>query len=642
MNIDLVIADYFDGVRERGSASTMTTDEGNNVYLDNRDTLDRDLLGGNASLGYKDIAERGALPSRPLELPARMVHSSITEAADIIDHHTGSIIRSIVLMRRPVHAKTCPSLISKPPTQSSAGASFDSTSTGRHHASRDSIHSWHSAFNAPSSSLNSDSQHHHHRRVNSNNSSKLQQRVPCDTACDLPEKAYAVRKKICNTTYGSIRLCVVLKRVMSYVKNENGLDADHHHIQWETTDEMVAIKVTNFRRFQSLRGRHLEDPIKEMAALQQLIGNYHPHIISMLDALQNETHLFCVFPYIAKGDLYGSLVDNMASSPTARIGESLARKWFRQILSALNHLQKKGVCHRDLCLENMMVDTDNCIQIIDLGLCLRVPFEDPDNRKLVTDASSNTSRRLMKCQGQCGYLEYMAPEILNRSEVFDGFAIDMWSAGIVLFELIVGKKPFSMADPVDRNFMTISVEGDLAGLLRLKGIEVSNQAIDLLQNMMWYDPAKRLTLAEIVNHPWVRGQSDRKTVLAKDVSGGSSKWFLNSSSFDDMNGKSSNLYLEGLLESYSGLSTTESLVSTAYTSSDAETHNQYSPSSDFSMPHKSCQKISLDVQDEIELDATYKDEVKTQKKKSSWLGFPRFKRHSKATSMHRQTKSEIC
>lgn len=190
-----------------------------------------------------------------------------------------------------------------------------------------------------------------------------------------------------------------------------------------------------------------------------------------------------------------------------------------------------------------------------------------------------------------------------------------------------------MADPVDRNFMTISVEGDLAGLLRLKGIEVSNQAIDLLQNMMWYDPAKRLTLAEIVNHPWVRGQSDRKTVLAKDVSGESNKWFLNSSSFDDMNGKSSNLYLEGLLESYSGLSTTESLVSTAYTSSDAETHNPYSPSSDFSMPHESCQKISLDVQDEKELDT-----VLTRKKKS-WLGF--FKRPSKATSMM-QTKSEIC
>ena len=621
----------------------MTTDD-DNVYNDNRDTLDRDLLGRNSSLGYKDIAERGGLPSRPLELPAPMVHRAITESTDIIDHRTGGIIRSTsILMRRPIHAKTCPSRISSPPTQSSAGASFDST----HYSSRDSIHSWHSAFNAPSSSLNSDSprnQQHNHRRVNSNNSSKLQQ-VPCDAACDLPDEAYAVRKKICKTTYGSIRLCVVLKRISSNAKSnviENGLDADHRHIQWETTDEMVAVKVTNFRRFQSLRGRHLEDPIKEVAALQQLIGNYHPHIISMLDALQNETHLFCVFPYIAKGDLYGSLIDNMASSPTGRIDESLARKWFRQILCAINHLQRKGVCHRDLCLENMMVDTDNNIQIIDFGLCLRVPFEDPHNRTLVTDVSSNTSRRLMKCQGQCGYLEYMSPEILNRSEVFDGFAIDMWSAGIVLFELIVGKKPFSMADPVDRNFLTICVEGDLAGLLRLKGIEVSNQAIDLLQNMMWCDPAKRLALAEIVNHSWVRGQSDRKTVLAKDVSGPSNNWFMKSSSIDDMVVKSANLYLEGLLESYSGLSTTESLVSTAYTTSDAESQNLNSPSSDFSIPRESCiQNNSLDVQDETELNTTYEDKVKTRKKKS-WLGLPRFKRPSKATSMPMQTKSQIC
>lgn len=203
---------------------------------------------------------------------------------------------------------------------------------------------------------------------------------------------------------------------------------------------------------------------------------------------------------------------------TTTIGQDKARMWFRQILSGLSHLQKKGVCHHDLCMENIMVDEFDNVRIIDFGLCLRVPYHadhHPNNSSnghyLVTnDVSANTVRGLMKAQGGSssqggGKWQCMAPEVASmRQETFDGFAIDLWAAGIVLFEFLIGKKPFSMPDAVDAHFRSISVEGDLAGLLLKEGVELDGQAVDLLQNMLWRDPAKRLTLAEVVDHPWVR------------------------------------------------------------------------------------------------------------------------------------------
>jgi serine/threonine protein kinase len=300
---------------------------------------------------------------------------------------------------------------------------------------------------------------------------------------------------------------------------------------------MVAVKVINWSKLQQLRGRHLEDPIKELAAMQ-LVGNYHPHIIPLKDSLQDETHLFCIYPFLTGGDLYGRLWEEMQLSPSGRIEENQARNWFRQILSALSHLQKKGVCHRDLRMENMMLEKQSDgtmnIRIIDFGLCLRVPYVDPNNRNLVTDVSSDTVRRLIKAQGQGGKWEYMAPEVARRQECFDGFAIDLWTVGILLFEFLVGKKPFALPDSSDPNFYMIAVEGNLEGLLRMKGISLDQEACDLLQKMLQSDPSKRLTLAEVVGHPWVnRGHNERKPKPILTSVEESNGWFIQNNAIDD-------------------------------------------------------------------------------------------------------------
>jgi serine/threonine protein kinase len=312
-----------------------------------------------------------------------------------------------------------------------------------------------------------------------------------------------------------------------------------------------------------------------VAALQ-LLGKRHPHVISILDALQNDTHLFCVFPYMP-GALSTCLIDGMASSPTGRISEYQARRWFRQILCSISQLQKKGICHRDLCIDNMVVDENKNIHIIDLGLCLRVPFTDPNNRMCVADVSANTCRRLMKAQGQCGLWQYMAPEVRSRSEFLDGFAIDLWSAGIVLFEFLVGMKPFAFPDPADRNFKSISDEGNLGRLVLKRGAQLSDGAVDLLQNMLWHDPAKRLTLEEVVKHPWVQGRGE---MSVSSIEGdGLHNWLIQTESIDDLDdAKPAKLLLAGLQDSYHSESTSGTMNSSDDTMEvDAESDNCSQP-----------------------------------------------------------------
>ena len=168
-------------------------------------------------------------------------------------------------------------------------------------------------------------------------------------------------------------------------------------------------------------------------------------------------------------------------------------------------MQSLGVCHRDLSLENVLVDTSNCL-IIDMGMCLRVPYNDPAQQGAVTDVNRGTERRLMKPQGVCGKHNYMSPEIFENRRPFDGFAIDLWAAGVILYIMLTGFPPYDQASRSDQRFDLI-VNGNLMKQLKSWGIELSEDAGDLMQSMLQLDPRNRLTLAEVLAHPWVNGEA---------------------------------------------------------------------------------------------------------------------------------------
>ena len=295
-----------------------------------------------------------------------------------------------------------------------------------------------------------------------------------------------------------------------------------HDGVWEVTNEHIIVKVSSWTKIRRLRGKHLEDPIKEIQCLQ-LIGNYNPQIASHVTALQDDYFLYNVMEYCEDGDLYSVVMNEIHTN--GRVKEHRAREWFRQIIVALYHLQQKGVCHRDLSLENIMVHKGS-IKVVDFGLALRVPFKSMTSSSnssgggcRVTDVSEGSQRMLMVNQGLGSKWTYLSPEVIKKDSYFDGFAHDLWSAGVILYILLVGHKPFNWAHRTDQEYLQIAERLSLKDSLLYWNIDLTDDAFDLLQSMLIGNPRCRLTLSEIMQHPWVKGSeaSSIDTANRKDT-----------------------------------------------------------------------------------------------------------------------------
>lgn len=150
--------------------------------------------------------------------------------------------------------------------------------------------------------------------------------------------AYAPYKRLQDAIYGSVWACVVLQRHRGVAADDAARAAGvqpgsaNAPIVWETTSQFVAIKMIEWARVHQKRGQLLEDPIKEVAAMQ-LIGNDNPHVLGPIEILQDVEFLYTIMPYCSGGDLFGVVV-TYAERSGGEIGmpEPVARYWFRQIL----------------------------------------------------------------------------------------------------------------------------------------------------------------------------------------------------------------------------------------------------------------------------------------------------------------------
>eukprot|EP00550_Attheya_septentrionalis_P011526 CAMPEP_0198301132 /NCGR_PEP_ID=MMETSP1449-20131203/50723_1 /TAXON_ID=420275 /ORGANISM="Attheya septentrionalis, Strain CCMP2084" /LENGTH=403 /DNA_ID=CAMNT_0044003139 /DNA_START=74 /DNA_END=1281 /DNA_ORIENTATION=+ len=312
-----------------------------------------------------------------------------------------------------------------------------------------------------------------------------------------PHLAYWPQRRLQDAIYGSVWACLVLQRHYGVAADDAAIAAGMEPgspaapIVWEVTGRHVAIKMVEWQRVTHMRGRLLEDPVKEIAAMQ-LLGADHPHVLGSCEVLQDDDFLFSVMPFCRGGDLFGVVITyNEENGGDGGMPEPVARYWFRQILWGLHHIQIRGVCHRDLSLENILVNDDHCL-VIDMGMCLRIPYSDSLNDGAITDATMGTMRRLMRPQGVCGKHNYMSPEIFANSDNFDGFAVDLWAAGVILYIMLTGFPPYDQATVADQRFELI-VQGRLMEQLQNWDILLSPEAGDLMQSMLLLEPRDRLT-----------------------------------------------------------------------------------------------------------------------------------------------------
>ncbi|XP_034194757.2 ovarian-specific serine/threonine-protein kinase Lok isoform X1 [Osmia lignaria lignaria] len=233
----------------------------------------------------------------------------------------------------------------------------------------------------------------------------------------------------------------------------------------------------------------LNDPDKILNEVKILKALQHPCIIKMEEIVDTPRAVYIVLELMEGGELFERIKSK------GKLGEKHAKLIFYQVVLAVNYLHDSGITHRDLKPENILLACNSDItlaKVSDFGLS-----------KLV-DAQT-----MMKTF--CGTPMYVAPEILStigRGSYTN--QVDVWSLGVILYACLSGSVPFnaqnkniSLQEQIKRGYYSFPVS---------KFGDVTEKAIDLIKRMMTTNPRKRITIKQVLLHPWLQDRELRDTV----------------------------------------------------------------------------------------------------------------------------------
>eukprot|EP00055_Hartaetosiga_balthica_P002423 m.3932 g.3932 ORF g.3932 m.3932 type:complete len:713 (+) comp2148_c0_seq1:198-2336(+) len=235
----------------------------------------------------------------------------------------------------------------------------------------------------------------------------------------------------------------------------------------KATQTKVAIKIMSKAHLQKTHDLHRAK--LEIDALKEI---KHQNIARMYEVVETDEMYFMVLEYASGGELFDYIILR------EKLKEGEARKFFREICSAVNYCHSKGIIHRDLKPENLLLDDKKNIKLIDFGLLGR-PKE--------LDVSL-----LKTC---CGSAAYAAPELI-RGEKYIGPPADVWSLGILLYALLCGFLPFD-----DENTQVLYKQIQ-RGMYEIPPW-LSFESQKFIGSMLRHKPEQRITMPKLLRHPWM-------------------------------------------------------------------------------------------------------------------------------------------
>ena len=233
--------------------------------------------------------------------------------------------------------------------------------------------------------------------------------------------------------------------------------------------ESVAIKVINKEQVKKKDG--LMEQIKREISVMRLVR--HPNVVELKEVLATKTKIFFVMEYVRGGELFAKVA-------RGKLKEDSARKYFQQLISAVDFCHSRGVSHRDLKPENLLLDENENLKVSDFGLSA-LP------EQLRNDGLLHT---------QCGTPAYVAPEVLKRKG-YDGSKADIWSCGVILYVLLAGFLPFQ-----DENLMKMYTKIFKAQYEFPPWFSFDSKR--LISKLLVTDPDRRITIPAIMRVPWFR------------------------------------------------------------------------------------------------------------------------------------------
>ncbi|KAI9817109.1 MAG: hypothetical protein M1827_001221 [Pycnora praestabilis] len=245
--------------------------------------------------------------------------------------------------------------------------------------------------------------------------------------------------------------------------------------------------------------------------IQILRGLSHPNIVRLHEMVETDRHIGIILEYASGGELFDYILNHRY------LRDNSARRLFAQLVSGVGYLHKKGIVHRDLKLENLLLDRNKNIIITDFGFAntfdpsdelgdeieynlLSKDFVKKMDLERVRDSGF---RRGDLMQTSCGSPCYAAPELVVSDSLYTGRKVDVWSCGVILYAMLAGYLPFD-DDPANP-------EGDNINLLYKYIVStpltfpeyVSPHARDMLRRILVPEPRKRADLFEVARHSWL-------------------------------------------------------------------------------------------------------------------------------------------
>lgn len=231
------------------------------------------------------------------------------------------------------------------------------------------------------------------------------------------------------------------------------------------TNQKVALKIINRKTLakSDMQGR-VEREISYLRLLR------HPHIIKLYDVIKSKDEIIMVIEFAGK-ELFDYIVQN------TRLPENEARRFFQQIISAVEYCHRHKIVHRDLKPENLLLDDTLNVKIADFGLS-----------NIMTDGNF--------LKTSCGSPNYAAPEVIS-GKLYAGPEVDVWSCGVILYVMLSGRLPF------DDEFIPTLFKKISEGVYSIPEY-FSPGARHLLKRMLVVNPLNRITVHEIMEDPWFR------------------------------------------------------------------------------------------------------------------------------------------
>ncbi|KAJ7391065.1 Serine/threonine-protein kinase brsk1 [Desmophyllum pertusum] len=236
------------------------------------------------------------------------------------------------------------------------------------------------------------------------------------------------------------------------------------------TKKKVAVKIIDRTKL----SEQVLSKVEREIAIMKLID--HPHVLGLYDVYESKKHLFLVLEHVSGGELFDYLVKR------GRLPLGEARRFFAQMISAVDFCHKHCVCHRDLKPENLLLDKKMNIKVADFGMA---SLQVGDNAMLETS---------------CGSPHYACPEVI-RGEKYDGRKADVWSCGVILYALLVGALPFD--DENLRNLLEKVKRGHFS-----IPVFIPTDVQEMIKGMINVDPAKRITMEEVKTHSFLNSFKD--------------------------------------------------------------------------------------------------------------------------------------